>query len=284
VLFVPRETGLPSADAENDFQRARRHQMLSRIGRWLRREPDDVNMVLPFEEVVAALGRVGERHLGLRTIPLEAIVGSVDRTRDFDRRFRPRSNRLRDRWQEIDLAQRRGEAMPPIDVYKVGDLYFVRDGHHRVSVANALGLDVIDADVTEVQTQVPPDGIATSGELVFKDYERIFRLRVPLPPEMAARIEVTDPWTYAELSENVEAWGFRLIQHAGRFLTREEVARRWFSEEFEPVVEMLREADLVEDGTEAEAYIRVARERYRLIRAHEWTEDVIARLRGLGRS
>ena len=106
VFPVRRETGLPSADAENDFQRARRHQVLARIGRWLRREPDDVNIILPFDEVIAALGRVGERSLGLQAVPLEAIVGSVDRTRDFDRRFRPTSNRLRGRWERIDVAQR----------------------------------------------------------------------------------------------------------------------------------------------------------------------------------
>src|SRR5438105_4251493 len=82
-----------------------RRAVLSRIGAWLRRERDDVTIVLPFEEVVAALGREGERALGLQTVPLGAVVGTVDRTRDFDRSFRPRSNRLRGRWKSIDEAQ-----------------------------------------------------------------------------------------------------------------------------------------------------------------------------------
>jgi hypothetical protein len=168
--------------------------------------------------------------------------------------------------------------MPPIDVYKVGDHYFVRDGHHRISVSAALGYDVIEAHVTEIKTRFPFEGLTTTGDLVVKDYERIFRLRVPLPEEMAERIEVSDPWGFAELSENVEAWGFRLIQEAGRFIDRGEIARRWFADEFEPVVEMLKEADLIGSGTGTDAYLRVARERYRLIRAHEWNEDVIARL------
>jgi hypothetical protein len=277
---VPRETGLHSADAEDDFQRARRRETLARIGAWLRREPDDVGHVLPFEEVVAALGREAERPLGQLTVPLDSIVGSVDRTSDFDRRFRPRSNRLRGRWQRIDLAQRRGEAMPPVDLYKVGELYFVRDGHHRVSVARAMGRDTIEAYVTEVRTRIPAEGISRRRELLYKSFERVFSGRVPLPPEMAARIRVDNPWSYAELAENVEAWGFRLIQQLGRFAGREEVARRWFTEEYEPVVAMMREADLVGRGTEAEAYLRVARERYRLIRAHEWSEEILARLRG----
>jgi hypothetical protein len=95
---------------------------------------------------------------------------------------------------------------------------------------------------------------------------------------MAAEIKVTDPWSYAELAENVEAWGFRLIQDRGEFIERVEVARLWFTEEYRPVVEMLREAGLIGKGTEAEAYMRFARERYRLIRTHEWSEDIIRRL------
>jgi hypothetical protein len=279
---MPRETGLHSADAEDDFQRARRREMLARIGAWLRRKPDDVTVVLPFEEVIDALGREGEQPLGQQTVPLDAIVGSVDRTRDFDRRFRPRSNRLRGRWQRIDLAQRRGEPMPPVDLYRVGDVYFVRDGHHRVSVARALGLDTIEAYVTEVRTRIPVEGISGRRELLSKSFARVFSQRVPLPPDMAARIKVDDPWNYAELAENVEAWGFRVSQHLGLFVDRAEVARRWYREEYEPVVAMMREADLIGGVTEAEAYLRVARERYRLIRAHEWSDEIMARIRGRG--
>src|SRR5919108_4371113 len=112
------DTGFPATDAEHDFLRARRRQVLSRLAAWLRREPDDVSEILPFDEVVAALGRVGERRLGLQSILLESIVGSVDRTRDFDRWFRPRSGRSRERWERLAKAQRRGESIPPIDVYR----------------------------------------------------------------------------------------------------------------------------------------------------------------------
>src|SRR5688500_7381880 len=78
---MPADTGFPRADAENDFLRARRRQVLSRLAAWLRREPDDVNIMLPFDEVVDALGRTGERRLGLQVIRLDSIVGSMDRTR-----------------------------------------------------------------------------------------------------------------------------------------------------------------------------------------------------------
>ena len=276
---MPADTGFPRADVENDFLRARRHQTLARLAQRLRREPDDVNVILPFDEVVAALGFRSERRLGLQTIQLNTVVGTVDSTRDFDRRFRPTTGRVRERWERLALAQRRGEAIPPIDVYRVGDLHFVQDGHHRVSIALATGAKTIEAYVTEVLTQIPATGILGRRDLLVKNYERLFRERVPLPQAALAKITVTDPWSYAELGEAVEAWAFRYMQDKGQFLTRAEVARQWYNEEYTPVVRMMRAADLIGSRTEAEAYMRVAAERYRLIKVHEWNEEIIERLR-----
>jgi hypothetical protein len=276
---MPADTGFPLADVENDFQRARRRQALARLAHWLRREPDDVNLILPLDEVVEALGMRGERRLGLQVIRLDTIVGTVDSARDFDRRFRPTSTRVRERWERLALAQRRGEPIPPIDVYRVGNLHFVQDGHHRVSIAIATGATTIDAYVTEILTVVPASGIRRRGDLLVKDYQRLFRSRVPLPEQAYAKITVIDPWSYAELGEAVEAWGYRCMQDEHRFMDRGEVARRWFAEEYRPVVRMLRNADMIGAGTEAEAYMRVAAERYRLIRTHEWNDEIIERLR-----
>jgi hypothetical protein len=274
-----RDTGFPHADAENDFLRMRRRQVLSRLSRRLRREPDDVNVMLPFDEVVAAVGRKGEQRLGLQVIALDSIVGSVDKTREFDRLFRATSGRVRERWERLALAQRRGEAIPPIDVYRIGDLHFVIDGHHRVSVAHALGLRTIDAYVTEIKTRISPQGIHGRGDLLVKDYRRIFLERVPLTGDARAGISVSDPWDYAELGEAVEAWGFRLMQAEATFLDRPTVAARWYAEEFRPVVEMLRQAGMIDTQTEAEAYMWVIGERYRLIRQHRWDDEVIEALR-----
>jgi hypothetical protein len=276
---MARDTGFPRADAENDFLRARRGQVLSRLAAWLRREPDDVSITLPFHEVVAALGFVGERRLGLRVVPLDSIVGSVDRGRDFDRRFRPTSARVRERWERLAVAQRRGEAVPPIELYRVGELHFVRDGHHRVSVAHALGLDVIEAYVTEVRTRLSAQGIRYRGDLIVKDHRRLFLERVPLAGEARAAVLVSDPLDYARLGEHVEAWGFRLMQDERTFLDRAAVASRWYAEEYRPVVAMLRAADLLDGRTETESYLRVAGERYRLMRTHRWDDEVIAALR-----
>lgn len=273
------DTGFPFADAQDDFLRARRRQSLSRLAQRLRRAPDDVNLILPFEEVVAALGQTGERPLGLQMVALDSIVGTVDRTTEFDRQFRPTSARVRSRWERIDNAQRRGEAMPPISVYRIGDLHFVRDGHHRVSVARARGLSEIDADVAEVITQLKPSGVMTVADLPLKSHERVFLERVPLNSAQAERIRLSDTSHYDSLAEGVEAWGFRRAQERERYMDRTEVAAAWFIEEYEPVVAMLREAEMLGSGTETEGYLRVARERYRLLRTHSWSDEIIARLR-----
>ena len=273
------DTGFPSSDAQTDFGRARRRQTASRLARRLRGEPGDVHLILPFDEVVEALGRRSERRLGLETIPLDSIVGTVDRTREFDRNFRPTTRRVKRRWQRIAEAIRRGEAMPPIDVYRVGDMHFVRDGHHRVSVARQLRLDVIEAYVTEIETEIGADAAVRVRDLAMKSHQRLFFERVPLPDAWRNRIELPHGSWYAGLAEGVEAWGFRLMQARGEFMTREQVARAWFTEEFEPIVAMLREADLIGDLEEAEAYARVVSLRYLLLRTHRWDDEILERLR-----
>jgi hypothetical protein len=273
------DTGFPEQDARTDFSRARRRHRLSDLAARLRREPDDVNVILPFDEVVEALGKRGERRLGLRTIELDSIVGTVDRSREFDRSFRPTSRRVRRRWEGIAKAMRRGQAMPPIDVYRVGELHFVEDGHHRVSVARQMGLDVMEANVTEIVTEVPVDRDTRVRDLALKSHERLFFERVPLPRPARERIKFTEKWRYAALAEGVEAWGFRAMQADGEFMSRAEIARAWFEGEYLPVVELLREEGLIGRGTEAEAYVRVVSLRYMLLRTHAWDEEVFARLR-----
>jgi Domain of unknown function (DUF4032) len=236
-------------------------------------------VILPFDEVVEALGRRGEKRLGLQTIPLDSIVGTVDRSREFDRAFRPTSSRVRPRWERIAMAQRKGQAMPPIDVYRIGELHFVKDGHHRVSVARELGHEVIEAYVTEVITELGADRAIRMHDLALKSHERLFFERVPLKPEERSQIELSDEWRYAALAEAVEAWGFRAIQVSGERMSRAEVAHAWFHDEYEPVVSMLREADLIRRGTETETYMRVAHLRYLILRTHNWDDDVIEAVR-----
>jgi hypothetical protein len=277
---MARDTGFPTQDAQDDFLRARRRRMFARLSAIMRLQPGDVDVMLPFGEVVEALGRVGERDLGIQSIALESIAGTVDRGKEFDREFRPTSSRARMRFERIAEAQRRGVSMPPIDVYRIGDLHFVRDGHHRVAVARAQGRDTIDARVVEVVTRVPADSSMSLEDLPLKSHERLFHERVPLPAPARERISLTDPMQYGSLAESVEAWGMRLIQHERHFLDREQVALRWFEEEYDPVLAILREAELIgRRETETDAYLRLSCARYRIMRTQEWSDEAIERVR-----
>ncbi len=161
------DTCVPSVDAQDDFTRARRRHVLDRLGSWLRRDLGETSL-LRFDEVVSALGFRSEYYLGLRTIRLDTVVGTVEETPGFDRGFWPASDRDRQRWEQLDLAERDGAVIPPIEVYRVGGLHFVKDGHHRVSVAIATGQEMIDADVTEVLTQRPATGLSRHSDLMQK--------------------------------------------------------------------------------------------------------------------
>jgi hypothetical protein len=279
-MTPPLRTGLSSVDAQDDFLRVRRRQTLARLGRALARERGDVDLILPFDEVVAALGRVAERDLGLQVVDVDTIVGTTDRLTGFDRNFRPTSSRVRARWERIAAAMRRGDPLPPVSLYRIGEVHFVRDGHHRVSAARALGWDKIDAYVTEIVTKVGADRRLRLADLPLKSHERLFRERVPLRPEQAARVRLSDPRYYGALAEGVEAWGFRHMQERQEFLTRPEIAQQWFEHEFEPVVAMLRDAGLIAPGdTDADAYERIAGERYELTRTHDWSDEILAELK-----
>ena len=117
-------------------------------------------------------------------------------------------------------------------------------------------------------------------DLPLKRHERIFHERVPLPAPLRSRIRLSDEWRYAQLAMLVESWGLRASYTRERLLSREEVARAWFEEEYEPVVEVLSEAQIGGEGTETERYLRIAMLRYLVLYTHEWTDDVVERLLG----
>ena len=275
------DTGFPAADSRDDFARARRSAVLARLGARLRMREGDVDVLLPFDEVVGALGHRGEQHLpGVQTVDLDSIVGSVDRLTGFDRQFRPTSDLTRRRFERLALAVRRGEDLPPVDLYRVGEVHFVRDGHHRVAVLRALGREVVAARVTLVRTAVGAGADLRISDLPLKGHERLFRERVPLPPALRDRVVLAVPNDWALLAEGVEAWGFRRMQERRELMDRAQVALAWFSDEFEPVLSMLREAGLHPgDGArDAEVYLRFAKDRYLVLRTHRWDDHVLEQL------
>jgi hypothetical protein len=144
------ETGNLMIDAQTAFARSQWRRRRARAAGWVRRRADLTRL----EHIERTLGSVPpsrRRHVGLAAVPLCSIVGTVEaaKARRFDSSFRPPpSSRLR--WERLWMAARRGESLPPISVYRVGDRHYVDDGHHRVSVARSLGMAAIDADVTEL--------------------------------------------------------------------------------------------------------------------------------------
>jgi hypothetical protein len=137
-----------------DFTRARQKAFLHRMGARLRGDPSST-CPLSFEAVRKALGAYNKVRLGRRVVPVERIVGSVGRYRDFDRAFLPARASVETKWKRIDRAFHRGEELPPVSLYKVGNAYFVEDGNHRVSVARYHGVQWIDAEVVELRSPIP---------------------------------------------------------------------------------------------------------------------------------
>ena len=135
-----------------DFEQALRKATWRDWFSWLTHKS---NNLLPLTQIRQCLGFKGQHDLGLRTVPMDRIIGSQGRSGDFDRAFFPRQSRTRTRWVRIDTAYYQDVSLPPVDLIKIGEDYFVEDGNHRVSVAHVRGQQFIDAFVTEIDTLVP---------------------------------------------------------------------------------------------------------------------------------
>jgi len=138
--------------AERLYRRARRQARFNNLVAALKRRH---NRLPAFEEVQKIVQITGRHHGCLCPVPVRSIVGSVGRYNDFDSSFYPLGDHTRERWQSISTAMLKGIALPPVELYKLGDFYFVKDGNHRVSVAKLIGLRYLDAEVTEFRPSVP---------------------------------------------------------------------------------------------------------------------------------
>ncbi len=253
--------------ADRDFSRARRKAFLRRVGAYLRNDPGS-NQLLSFDEVKSALGAVAQVYLGMRTVPVAKIVGSVGRHRDFDRAFLPSKEDLSTRWKKIDQVMHRAEELPPISLYKIGDAYFVRDGNHRVSVARQRGVEMIDAEVIELRSRVPIDSELTAETLLHKIEQRHLLERLPVDrvlPEV--HIGLSDVSDYRKLATLIEAHGYRVSQLWKRYVSPEEILRDWYEYSYRPIAEMIREERILDafpDRTELDLYLWIIYHRERL--------------------
>jgi hypothetical protein len=201
--------------------------------------------LLSYGDVTRRLRIRSQRYDGVKPILLERVVGSVDRrSGDFDRHFRPMRRELRDRVRRMRDAFTHGE-MPPIEVYEVGGVYFVVDGHHRVAVARETGAEYIDAQVTSVRTSHRLTTDVDVLQLIHTEQHRIFKERTQLlvgHPE--AKIEFSRPTWYGELLEIVTAHAYRLSNERGSLVPMAEATADWYETEYLPALDAVRQAEL----------------------------------------
>jgi hypothetical protein len=229
------------------------------------------------EHVLAAAGREGMASVGEREIPLNRVVGSAAgsaKIGEFDPGFLPRSPRMRDRWIRVYQAMTEGtHDVPPIDVYKVGDNYYVSDGHHRVSVARALGRDTLPARVTVVRTRAPVgpgvDAAALLQAAEYKDFLERTKLDRGRPE---ARLECSRLGRYDEILKHIAGHGYFLELERGKPVSIEEAAASWYDHVYLPVVQAIRRHRVLESlpgWTETDLYVEVTRRWLQLSEAGE---------------
>ncbi len=242
--------------ARADFQTARRKAFWRRIGSWLFRGD---NALLAFEEIRRQLHVQAQHEGGNREVPIDQIVGSVGRYRDFDRAFLPRQDRTHGRWESIDRAHHDGVGLPAIELYRIGETYFVKDGNHRVSVARERGQRFIDARVIVIEAPAPiasaddlMDWIRDQDALAFHAKTRISHLRP------GTRIELTLPGQYEKLLEHIETHRWYLGVENARELSWDEAVQSWYDRVYLPTVEAIRASGALPDfphRSEADLYL-----------------------------
>ena len=200
--------------------------------------------LLELDEVERRLKPFGRRYLGIREIPLRALVGTDSRASSFTRDFRPLHAFSRERMRSLERAFADG-AFPPIVAVKLGETYFVIDGHHRIALARRVGTEVIDADVTELIARVPLPAGADMLEVVLRELERIFLEDSGLAEARpAARVAVSRPAHYLELLENVQVHGYHFMRDRGRVVENGEIAANWYDAIYTPTLAAIERLDL----------------------------------------
>ncbi len=254
--------------AQLEAEALSRRVLVHDILRRLRGKPNDL---LPYS-AVSELRPKGESYRGLQTIEVDKIIGSVDRYGDFDAEFMPKEPYTLDRWARLRHAQLEGAEFPPIDVYKVGDAYFVKDGNHRTALAKALGQHYIDAYVIELDVPVDLDPNDTLKDLILKsEYARFLdetRLREQRPNHEP--ILFSKPGRYDVLLDHIRTHQYFMGLNQKRSIRWEEAVCDWYDHLYLPTVLEIRENGVMRSfpgRTEADLYLWISDHRYFLSQA-----------------
>jgi hypothetical protein len=258
-----------STQAEIDFERARFRAFLRDVTSLIARRP---NELISYDAVRRSLAMYGSSYRGVQTVPVAQIIGSAtNRYVDFDSAFLPAQVRTKSRWKRVDEARLRDVALPPVQLYQVGDYYFVRDGHHRVSVARQMGQEYIEAEVIEVRTRVPlpaskkeldADDLEAIGEYAdFLEKTKLDQLRP------GASINFHRPSGYARLLEHIIVHQYYMGLDQNREVTWEEAVTDWYDNLYVPIMRVIRERNILKDfpnRTEADLYLWIMDHHYYL--------------------
>ena len=245
--------------ARADFSRARRKAFWQRVRTWLSGKTDEL---LPYDQVRAAIPIQGQRYRGLQSIPLDQIIGSIGRYHEFNRAFLPTQDHTEDRWVNIGRAHYQQISLPPIEVYKLGDIYFVQDGNHRVSVGRQQGFKTIDAYVTEIDIPVSLTAETRISDLETKQETVEFLEKTGLQkmfPE--ANFELTLKGEVGRLFEHIDTHRYYLGLESGRNPEYEEAVQSWYREVYQPLVAEIEQEELADHFpglTETDLYLLVS--------------------------
>ncbi len=242
-------------ESNEEFSKLRQRAF---IEEWLSFFTGRSNHLLPFEEVRQSLQLQDAAYKGLREIELDKIIGSTGRYRDFTRTFLPKNNTTQERWRRVDAVAHSEQGFPPIEVYQVGDVYFVRDGNHRVSVARAHGAATIEAEVIEYKTPVPFGPDDNLDDLLLRAEQADFLKETRLDQLRSDQNMVfTEPGRYRLVKEHIIIHKYLREITYGCELSEEEAVVSWYERVYLPLVQLIRGRGILDHfpgRTEADLY------------------------------
>lgn len=259
-----------SSQVRADFSRARFKSFINQIFSFF--SGKKATTLLSYDEVKEKLRIGGPIYRGVKTIRVDQIIGSLNRYHEFDRAFLPREDQLASRWQKVDRAFYQDIHLPPVVLYKVGEVYFVVDGHHRVSVAREKGQIDIEAEVRECATRVnitpniQPEDLEILGSKVnFLERTSLDNIR----PEV--NIKVTIPDGFDRMLEHIAVHKYFMGIDLKRDITEEEAIAHWYDKVYMPIIEVIRQFDVLKDfpdKTEADLYLWILDHQHYLAEAY----------------
>jgi len=255
-----------------DFSRARFKAFLNRVRSLVSGQPTSL---LSYDEIKEKLRIGGPIYRGVHAVRVDQIAGSLNRYQEFDRAFLPVEEQTASRWRNIDRAFYKEVSLPPVVLYKVGQVYFVVDGHHRVSVAREQGQEFIDAEVRECSTKVnitadiKPEDLVILGEKVrFLERTHLDDLR----PD--ARIRLTIPDGFDRMLEHIAVHRYFMGLDLRRDISEQEAITDWYDRVYLPIVKVIRESEILKEfpgKTEGDLYLWVLDHQHYLAEAEGQT-------------